>query len=118
MSSLHLLALVLSHLINITISQINTTITITTPSPSTTPTAYFTTEPGCSSNFAFVYIKSSLDTLSDTILSERVNYPPYGYDTTIKNTKIVLYANNLNITTTQNNPCNISTWTTPTTYYD
>eukprot|EP01084_Bolivina_argentea_P287928 494110_1 len=31
---------------------------------------------------------------------------------------LILYANNLNITTTQNNPCNISTWTTPTTYYD
>eukprot|EP01084_Bolivina_argentea_P030414 56369_1 len=100
-------------------SQLNISNITTTLSPQTTiPSQYFTTEPSCSANYAYVYIESTLSTLSATVLSERVNYPPYGYSTEILNKQIVLFANGENITNTVNNPCNISTWITPKSYYN
>ena len=95
----------------------NTSIT-TTSAPITSTTAYFTTatQQECSANYAFVYIESSF--FSQTIASERVNYPPYAYTNTVINKKIVSFADGATITDSINNPCNVSTWTTPSSFYE
>ena len=119
MSSFCLLLLsLLSHVIH---CQINSTNTTSTPITTTNanPTEYFTTStPICSSNYAFVYIESSLSTISETVLSERVNFAPYSYDTILDNKNIVIFANGATMTNTVNNPCDITTWTESPSFYN
>eukprot|EP01084_Bolivina_argentea_P129726 229082_1 len=81
----------------------------------TTP---LTTPDGCSANYAYVFIESTLHTLSKTITSERVNYPPYSYTPSVPRRKLVPFALNDPITDTSNNPCDTSTWTIPSISYD
>eukprot|EP01084_Bolivina_argentea_P167939 291336_1 len=72
-------------------------------------------EPGCSANYAFIYVESSEGTLAKTITSERVNYAPLKYSETVPRRKVVPFAEL--ITDLTNNPCDSSTWTTPASVY-
>ena len=74
-------------------------------------------EDGCSADYAYVFIETSLGGLSQTIASERVNYAPYAYPETIPRRKLAIFANNEPINNTHNNPCDVSTWTTAPAHY-
>eukprot|EP01083_Nonionella_stella_P145939 458336_1 len=120
MASSYLITLLLLQFVYVLKSQNNAT--RATPAPSSTSTTgYFTSEPSaiaCSANYGFVYIESSSLTLSETLLSERTNYPPYAYSTAIIQSRVSLYANNERVSETVNNPCDTTTWTTPSSHYD
>lgn len=114
------LVFILTLLLRVIHCQVNTTLIPQTTIATTSTTQYFTTStPVCSSNYAFVYIQSS--NISQTILSERVNFPPYTYsnDNLVNNKKIVTFDGGStslsNITI--NNPCDSSTWNQPSSYY-
>ena len=121
MSSTKLCLLLCSLLFHIIKSQPNSTNVTSIPITTTesNPTKYFTTStPICSSNYAFVYVESTASTIDETILSERVNFPPYSYGNTINNKKIVIFAQGATISNTENNPCDTNTWTDPPSFYN